>query len=173
MSSEVCCAEQGSASRVREVILLLCLAVGCCVSFWAPQYMTCMDILEWVQKMATQMMDWRINMRGETERAGTVRPGEEKAPWWRSLDTLQGLNEFPVARDSKLNTVPQYSRCCLTSAEYGVMITCFVFLAILFLIQLTFLVTWAHWCLLFRWLLANIPRSFSFSSAQEKTCYIV
>lgn len=79
MSSEVCCAEQGSASRVREVILLLCLAVGCCVSFWAPQYMTCMDILEWVQKMATQMMDWRINMRGETERAGTVRPGEEKA----------------------------------------------------------------------------------------------
>jgi len=50
-----------------------------------------------------------------------------------------------------------------TDAEYRGSITSLFLLATLFLIQarmpLAFLATWAHCCLLFRWLLTNTPRS--------------
>ena len=48
---------------------------------WSPQYKRDMDLLEYVQRRATKMIDKMENFPNEDRlRAGAVHPGEEKAP---------------------------------------------------------------------------------------------
>lgn len=61
------CITKSAASRLREVILILCLAQGrlyleSCVQFGAPWYKRDMDILERVQQRATKMVRGLENM---------------------------------------------------------------------------------------------------------------
>ena len=55
------CTKRSVASRVREVILPLCSVLlrphlGYCIQMWSPQYRRHVDLLECVQRKATQMM---------------------------------------------------------------------------------------------------------------------
>ena len=73
------------ASRVRDVILLLCSALvkphlEYCIQFWSSWYRRDMDLLECVQRRDTEMNQGIQSLqRGQAERAGADQPGEENA----------------------------------------------------------------------------------------------
>lgn len=55
------CIRQSIASRSRELILLICLAVvrlclKCCAEFWAPRYKRDLDVMSRILHRATKMM---------------------------------------------------------------------------------------------------------------------
>ena len=55
------CIKSGVASRAREVILPICSVLvrthlEYCVQMWSPQYRRDIDLLELIQRKATQMM---------------------------------------------------------------------------------------------------------------------
>jgi len=45
---------------------------------WSPQYWTNMNLLECIQRRATEVTQGVEHLQGQAERAGAVQPGKEK-----------------------------------------------------------------------------------------------
>jgi len=80
------CIKRSVTSRSREVILPLYSTLvrphlEYCVQLWNLQHKKDMELLEWVQRKATKMIQGLENLccEGKAERVGAIQPGEEKA----------------------------------------------------------------------------------------------
>ena len=80
------CIKRRGANRAGEMILPLCSVLlrphlEYFVHMWSPRYRRNMDLLERAQRRVAKMIQgMEPFLRKQTERAGAVQPGEEKAP---------------------------------------------------------------------------------------------